>query len=98
MPARRVVELAVWDVLTLSSDEAPAGQFREGLRFQVRLVLHVRISRSAPGLRLLVFVRFRICFRRRRMRAAWKAEHVYLGLHDRSNSQVLFFLTNVDFS
>ena len=38
-PARRVVELTVWDVLTLSFDEAPAGQFKEGQRFQVRFRL-----------------------------------------------------------
>jgi hypothetical protein len=37
-PARRVVELTAWDVLTLSFDEAPAGQFKEGQRFQVRLL------------------------------------------------------------
>jgi len=34
-PAHRVVELTVWDVLTLSFDEAPGGQFKEGQRFQV---------------------------------------------------------------
>jgi breast cancer 2 susceptibility protein len=36
-PARRVVELTAWDVLTLSFDEASAGQFKEGHRFQVRV-------------------------------------------------------------
>jgi breast cancer 2 susceptibility protein len=35
-PARRVVELTVWDVLSLSFDEAPVGQFKEGQRFHVR--------------------------------------------------------------
>jgi hypothetical protein len=38
-PARRVVELTAWDVLSLSFDEARAGQFKEGQRFQVRLDL-----------------------------------------------------------
>ena len=35
-PANRVVELTVWDVLSLSFDEAPGGRFKEGQRFQVR--------------------------------------------------------------
>ena len=35
-PANRVVELTVWDVLSLSFDEAPVGQFKEGQLFQVR--------------------------------------------------------------
>ncbi len=29
-PANRAVELTVWDVLSLSFDEAPVGQFKEG--------------------------------------------------------------------
>jgi len=36
--AHLVVELTVWDVLSLSFDEASAGQFKEGQRFQVRPV------------------------------------------------------------
>jgi breast cancer 2 susceptibility protein len=38
-PAHRVVELTVWDVLSLSFNEAPGGQFKEGQRFQVRFNL-----------------------------------------------------------
>ncbi|KAF8481710.1 hypothetical protein DFH94DRAFT_732502 [Russula ochroleuca] len=33
-PARLVFELTVWEVLSLSFDEVPAGQFKEGQRFQ----------------------------------------------------------------
>ena len=36
-PARRVVELTVWDVLSLAFDGATAGQFKEGQAFQVSL-------------------------------------------------------------
>jgi breast cancer 2 susceptibility protein len=36
-PGHRAVELTVWDVLSLSFDEAPGGQIKEGQRFQVRL-------------------------------------------------------------
>ena len=36
-PANRAVELTAWDVLSLSFNEAPEGQFKEGQRFQVRL-------------------------------------------------------------
>lgn len=38
-PANRAVELTVWDVLSLSFDEAAVGQFKEGQRFQVRFNL-----------------------------------------------------------
>ena len=38
-PAHRAVELTVWDVLSLSFDEAPGGQIKEGQRFQVRFNL-----------------------------------------------------------
>ena len=38
-PAHRSVELTVWDVLSLSFDEAPGEQFKEGQRFQVRFNL-----------------------------------------------------------
>jgi hypothetical protein len=38
-PAHRGVELTVWDVLSLSFDEAPVGQFKEGQRFRVRFNL-----------------------------------------------------------
>ena len=38
-PAHRAVELTVWDVLSLSFDGAPGGQFKEGRRFQVRLII-----------------------------------------------------------
>jgi breast cancer 2 susceptibility protein len=49
-PARRVVELTVWDVLTISFDEAPAGQLKEGQRFQVRFRLsHVKFSCAEAG-------------------------------------------------
>jgi breast cancer 2 susceptibility protein len=34
-PARRLVELTVWEVLSLAFDGAPVGQFKEGQRFQV---------------------------------------------------------------
>ncbi|KAH9170557.1 hypothetical protein EDB89DRAFT_1977284 [Lactarius sanguifluus] len=34
-PARRVVELTCWDVLSLSFDGATAGHFKEGQRFQI---------------------------------------------------------------
>src|SRR5712671_2134531 len=34
-PARRIVELTVWDVLELGFDGAPAGHFKEGRGFQV---------------------------------------------------------------
>jgi hypothetical protein len=55
--ARRVVELTVWDVLKLSFDEACAGLFKEGQRFQVRFRLsHVRFSRTEAG--GLPFARF----------------------------------------
>jgi hypothetical protein len=36
-PARRTVELTVWDVLSLAFDGASAGQFKEGQAFQVGL-------------------------------------------------------------
>ena len=36
-PARRMVELTVWDVLSLAFDGASAGQFKEGQAFQVGL-------------------------------------------------------------
>ena len=38
-PARRVVELTVWDVLSLAFDGVPAGQFKEGQIFQVSISL-----------------------------------------------------------
>ncbi len=50
-PANRAVELTVWDVLSLSFDEAPVGQFKEGQRFQVRLASHVDFSFFFLGLR-----------------------------------------------
>ncbi len=34
-PALRVVELTVWDVLSLSFNDAAVGHFKEGQRFQV---------------------------------------------------------------
>ncbi|KAH9081424.1 hypothetical protein EDB83DRAFT_542837 [Lactarius deliciosus] len=34
-PARRVVELTCWDVLSLSFEGATAGHFKEGQRFQI---------------------------------------------------------------
>ena len=34
-PARRTVELTVWDVLSLGFDGGPAGQFKEGQTFLV---------------------------------------------------------------
>jgi breast cancer 2 susceptibility protein len=37
-PARRLVELTAWDVLSLLFDGSPAGQFKENQRFQVSLV------------------------------------------------------------
>lgn len=36
-PARRMVELTVWDVLSFAFDGATAGQFKEGQAFQVGL-------------------------------------------------------------
>ncbi|KAI9444587.1 hypothetical protein H4582DRAFT_2070318 [Lactarius indigo] len=36
-PARRVVEMTCWDVLSLSFDGAAPGRFKEGQRFQVSL-------------------------------------------------------------
>lgn len=39
-PAHRAVELTAWDVLSLSFDKAPGGKFKEGQRFQVRLISH----------------------------------------------------------
>ncbi|KAH9958901.1 hypothetical protein BGW80DRAFT_1372376 [Lactifluus volemus] len=38
-PARRLVELTVWEVLSLAFDGAPVGQFKEGQRFQVTNLL-----------------------------------------------------------
>ncbi|KAI0253208.1 hypothetical protein BJV78DRAFT_220331 [Lactifluus subvellereus] len=38
-PARRVVELTVWDVLSLTFDGAPAGHFKDGQRFQITNLL-----------------------------------------------------------
>jgi hypothetical protein len=37
-PARRVIELTAWDVLSLAFDGTPAGHFKEGQRFQVSFV------------------------------------------------------------
>ena len=38
-PARRVVEMTVWDVLSLAFDGSPVGQFKEGQAFQVSFAL-----------------------------------------------------------
>lgn len=54
-PARRVVELTVWDVLSLALDGASAGQFGEGQAFQV----------SLTAIYLLNFFELRILFLRR---------------------------------
>ena len=43
-PARRVVELTVWDVLSLSFDGGTAGHFKEGQRFQVSSHAHYVIG------------------------------------------------------
>jgi hypothetical protein len=42
-PAHRAVELTVWDVLSHRWTERPGGQFKEGQRFQVRLILHASL-------------------------------------------------------
>lgn len=55
-PARRVVEMTVWDVLSLAFDGAPAGQFKEGQAFQVSFALKCLTELS--GLSLTFFSPF----------------------------------------
>ena len=43
-PARRVVELTVWDLLSLSFDGGTAGNFKDGQRFQVSSRAHYVIG------------------------------------------------------
>lgn len=43
-PARRAVEYTIGDVFSLSFDEAPRGQFKEGQRFQVTNLLPKQIN------------------------------------------------------
>jgi len=52
-PARRMVELTVWDVLELGFDGAPVGHFKEGQNFQVTNLLPTQknawMDRSVEG-------------------------------------------------
>lgn len=78
-PARRVVELTVWDVLSLAFDGAPTGHFKDGQRFQVSPTCQfdgsTRAEAGIPASLFLPFVRSRISSRRRRTRgwiATWR--------------------------
>jgi hypothetical protein len=58
-PAHRAVELTVWDVLSLSFDEAAGGRFKEGQRFQVHLISHASFGFSVLRRRgLLISLNF----------------------------------------
>ncbi len=59
-PARRVVEMTAWDVLSLAFDGAPEGQFKEGQAFQVSfaLICLTELSELRMGLTFFFLLSF----------------------------------------